>query len=210
MAAAPVVAVGLQPEALAATGERVINFDVFWRDGKVGTHTVTFGGTPAKLTVRSKLDLVLKVAFVTVYRFKQTARDLWQEGTLVASSCETDDDGEIFRMEAFEHGRSLRVYGESGRHDYPLGTMTDFSIWNSDLVRQESVINVRTGELTSLTLIKTVRDKVEIAGTAVPAEATRFKVGDGRSGTVWYDAHGNWVKAVLNTRGQTFEYRLAT
>ena len=41
----------------------------------------------------------IKLAFVTVARFKQTADDLWRDGVLVRSRARTEDDGDITTLE---------------------------------------------------------------------------------------------------------------
>ena len=47
----------------------------------------------AQLQVTSRLDLAVKVAFITVYRYEQSGEDDWQNDMLVQTRIGTNDDG---------------------------------------------------------------------------------------------------------------------
>ena len=48
------------------------------------------------LQVTSRLDLAVKVAFITAYRYEQTGEDEWRDDVLVRTRIQTNDDGKDY------------------------------------------------------------------------------------------------------------------
>ena len=69
-------------------------FNVSRKGSVIGTHAIDFSGTADRLRVNSRLDLAVKVAFITAYRYVQAGEDVWENDVLVQTRIETNDDGE--------------------------------------------------------------------------------------------------------------------
>lgn len=200
------LAAGLGPAAAAARRDR--RFKVYRNDVVIGSHTVRFGAAEGGMRVASRLDLAVKVAFVTLFRYRQAAEDLWRGGVLVQSRIETDDDGRKTQVLVERRDGKLAVEGRHGGYGVELGTMTDLCFWHEGITRQRHLIDSKDGELTRIATGPGVEETIRAGGVSIAARRFTIRVSEKRSGTIWYDAAGDWVKARLNTRGETLDYEL--
>ena len=186
------------------------SFAIF-RDGEeIGRHEVRFSGTAGGLEVRTDIDVTVKVAFITAFRFEQHARELWHDGLLVESRVATNDNGTASETQLRARGDNLSVEGGIDNRvlRVPLGTMTDIAFWNLDIVRQRSLVDLRLARLTDVAARHSGAETIEVAGRSIAAERYTIAAESGRNGDIWFDAAGNWVKGVMVTRGETLDYRL--
>lgn len=181
-----------------------IAFDILRKGTRVGAGSTTFrpvGGDGFE--VATATELAIKLAFVTVFRYRQTARDAWRGGRLVGSEVDTNEDGRQTRVVIVERGDGrLEVAGPGRAYAVEPGTMTDLCLWNIAATRQPRLIDGQTGELLPMTLAPPVQGEVTTAGRRVRATAYGMSTLHGREATVWYDAAGRWVRAEYLTRGQ--------
>ena len=186
------------------------NFAIF-RDGKeIGRHVVRFTPTADGFEAKTEVEVTVKVAFITAFRFEQVADDRWRDGLLVASRVHTDDNGDVSQTSISAEDGKLNVEGgEADRQlTAPLGTMTDLAFWNIGIVRQRALVDLKKALLTDVASEALGRETIDVGGSAVDAERFKFAARTGRKGDIWFDAQGNWVKGLLTTRGETLDYRL--
>lgn len=185
-----------------------ITFKVLRKDEEIGTHRVEISPTPDGFTVDITIELAVKLAMITVFYYRQTARDTWRGGRLVAADYRTDDDGKVSELTVRESDGRLRIDGEAGRAEAPLGTMTDLAFWNEAIVDAPKLVDSQTGAVGVMQTRARTRERIVVRGQDV--EAVRYTVtgADDRGGKVWYAA-GQWVKASFITRGEALEYVLA-
>lgn len=184
-------------------------FNVFRKGSMIGTHAIKFNGTEDGLQVISRLDLAIKVAFITAYRYEQTGDDIWEHDVLVQTRVRTNDDGEDSLVVADARDGRLAVNGPTGNYETSLGAMTDLSFWNQGITRGQPVIDSQTGELIEIEVQAGTSEQIELQGRIVAAERFGMAATKGRSGTLWYDASGNLIKALVLTRGEILKYELA-
>lgn len=198
----------LLPGRVFAADLAELRFDVHRKGTKIGEHVLLFTRTAGGQHVASHVDLVVKLAFVTAYRYRQDARDEWQGGVLVGTSIETDDNGAVTKVTAEAQGERLYVSGPEGDYALAVGAMTDLNFWNTAIVRQDRLIDSQNGELIAVAVRPDGMERVEVRGQ--PVEASRYVMSGtkGRSGTIWYDKAGTLVKATVLTRGERLEYAL--
>ena len=207
LAGGGVAMLGLPGVATAVPRDTV--FNVFRKGSLIGTHAIDFRGTEGQLKVVSRLDLAVKVAFITAYRYEQAGEDVWEDDVLVQTRIETNDDGKDFLVAAEARAGKLVVTGPNGSYDTTLGAMTDLSFWNQAITRGQPVIDSQNGELITIEVKAGTPEQLEMNGSKVDAERFAMAATKGRSGTVWYDQGGNLIKAVVLTRGETLNYELA-
>jgi hypothetical protein len=188
---------------------RDVVFNVFRKGSLIGTHAIAFSGTDRKLQVTSRLDLAVKVAFITAYRYEQTGEDVWEDNVLVRTQVRTNDDGAESLVEAAARDGRLAVSGPNGHYDTVLGAMTDLSFWNQAITRGQPLIDSQNGELIKIEVKAGTPAAVTMDGRTIQAERFAMAASKGRSSSVWYDANGNLIKAVVLTRGETLDYQLA-
>lgn len=183
-------------------------FRVLRKGQDIGRHHVAFTHKGEDLAVEVTVELVVKMAFITVYRFRQSGRDLWRGGVLVEAHTATNDDGQQSELVARAEGGSLHVAGASGSQVLPLGSMTDLCFWNDEILRAPQVVDTQTGAATRLQTERGSRAPLLVAGDELMATSYRVDAGDGRAGTIWYDESEAWVRADFTTRGERLVYEL--
>lgn len=193
---------------LAGTSTVDRTFRVLRKGEDIGRHHVTFAREGDGLQVDVEVELAVKIAFITVYRFRQSGRDFWRDGLLVEAHTVTDDDGKQSELVARVAKGGLEVEGASGSRVVPLGSMTDLCFWNDDILRAPQVVDTQTGEATRLRTQRIGTAPRLVAGREIVATRYRVDAGDGRAGTVWYDETEAWVGADFTTRGERLVYEL--
>lgn len=202
-------AVAFPRSGAAEAGLTDRTFAVHRQGQRIGTHRVRFAEADGGQRVTTEVELAVKIAFVTAFRYEQKAVESWQDGMLVAAEVRTNDDGDKTRVVCEQVDDELKVTGPKGDFTVDLGTMTDLSFWNIAITRQRQLIDVKDGDITKVrTTVDGVADTVEVGGEAIQAQRFEIVVSAKRSGRIWYDAQGAWVKAQLKTRGELLDYEL--
>lgn len=184
-------------------------FTVRRKGSVIGEHVASFAADgDGALRVESRVELRVKLAFVTLFAFHQDAVDRFENAVLVASDVSTDDDGERSRMQARAEAGELRVAGPAGESRARLGILTDLCFWDRRIVGQDQLVDSKTGEVSPLERRAGVGETIEVLGSRVTAERFDFLTSNRRSGTVWYDGDGRLVRAVVKTRGEVLDYEL--
>lgn len=184
-------------------------FNVSRKGSVIGTHAIEFAGDAGHLKVANRIELAVKIAFVTAYRYEQSGEDEWENDVLMRTRIETNDDGENTLVVAESKDGQLAVQGPKGNFAAPLGAMTDISFWNQAITRGAPVIDSQSGDLIDITIKPSSRESLDVLGQSIEAQRFPMVGTRGRSGTVWYDLAGNLVRAVVVTRGETLTYELA-
>jgi hypothetical protein len=186
------------------------SFAIFRDGSEIGRHDVRFRPTADGFDVTTEIDIAVKVAFITAFRFAQRAQDHWDDGFLLESRVTTDDNGKTSATEIQARGAALSVAGgvDNRTTRVPLGTMTDIAFWNVDIVRQRELLDIQHATLTDVAASHLGSEAINLPGGRIMAHRYSIRAHSGRSGDVWFDDAGNWVKGHLITRGETLDYRL--
>lgn len=187
-------------------------FDIFRKGDPVGHHAMTFSPDPAGgFVVDHDIEIVIKVAFITAYSYRQQGRDTWRGGMMVGSVLDTDDDGTRTRVQIVKGGDKLQVDGPAGTYAVPMGTMNDISMWNAGIMRLDHVVDGQNGQYTPIQPQPAVAERVAVGGQMVETERYTVLSTKGREGRIWYaKASMEWVKGLVVTRGETLDYQLRT
>lgn len=179
---------------------------VIERNGdRIGTQQVAFERDGKTLRVTSTIDITVRIAFITAYRYTSTRRETWRDGRLVAYDAETDDDGTILRVRVRPQGDRLIAEGPEGRVAFPADAMAA-TFWNADTIDRSILIDPVTGQKQAVSVARDGEETIEAGnGTVV---ARRYRLSGDIDHTLWYDAAGKWLKLRLTGRdGSTIEYR---
>lgn len=202
-------AAGAAPTWADSTEAGRLALDIFRYGTKIGEHRVEFAPTAAGRRVTSLVDIRVRIAFVTVFRYHQTAEDDWRGPLLVGTRIRTEDDGKVTSVVAAVEGDRLRVQGPAGVHEAELGTMTDVNFWNAAIVHQKRLIDSQLGDLMTVVCEARGTELVRVGGLPLRAHRYAMRSPRDRAGSVWYDDTGALVQVELLTRGQRLEYRLS-
>jgi hypothetical protein len=165
-------------------------FTVF-RDGDpIGTHTLTARHEGGDLVLDIAVDIKVKVAFITAYRYEQTRREVWRDGRLVAFESDTNDDGKKAKTSGKLEGDMLSVTGPDGSQKVRPDIISN-SWWNAELAKQSELLNTFDSKILKVKIEDAGEESVETA--AGPVKAHRYAIAGDIDREVWYDADGRWV-----------------
>lgn len=186
----------------------VYQFDVFYNDRPIGEHRWEIVQDDQATLVRSRAKFQFKVLFVTAYRYRHHANELWRDGCLVALASATDDNGKPFQVAAERRdGRLELTRREPQRHTDRIDgeCPATFAYWDPERLRRDSLINAQSGDAAATTL---TREGTEMLG----GESTvryRLEVDQAPTITLWYrERDGQWLKLRTRRNDGVLEYRL--
>jgi hypothetical protein len=176
-----------------------------WREGsRIGTHVMRFRRDGDTLTVESRVDVEVRFAFVTLYRYAGRRREVWRDGTLVAFDSETDDDGKAISVRVRPAADGLLAEGSKGRSAHPPSAVP-FTLWNRAIVEGRPLFDAEDG--------KPLKAAAQPLGASPPpgaqaAAAQRFRLTGDVDHEFWYAERGVLAGLRLTGRdGSIVEYR---
>lgn len=200
----PVVEPLLSTPACAAT-QRDLRFRVLRKGSTIGEHSVTFRAAGDRLVVNTHIEITVKALFLTVYRFKHDAEEIWQAGRLVAVESTTDDDGTQVQVSGRAVEGGFRIHGQDGPFLASAHLLTSNSLWNSRILDADRLIDVQHGGEIGLVVKPLGEVLVEAPQGQVRASRHRI-ITPHYAGIVFYDNDRRWVKTLIEARGQLIEY----
>ena len=181
-------------------------FEVLRGDKPIGTHTLTFREVGDETHVEIDVNLVVKIGFLTVFRYDHKNREVWRNGKLVSVTTDTDDNGKPFEVRAANTGDGFHVKTLKEQSVLPT-TVIPTSYWNPSILKNLSWFDTQRGILLDVDLIPGEVESVKLAnGQSI--EAQRYEVTGDLNITVWYTPEGEWVKLAFPARGADIEYVL--
>ncbi len=177
-----------------------------YRNGKfLGSHQINFSKLGTQLVVDIEIAFDVKLAFIPLYSYRHSNREIWEDGKLISLKTETDDNGTAFNVTAERVGDRLHVYGSGGKLDLPQDTLTT-SYWNEEAVGAGVWLDTQAGNLVRSTVTKRELETVTVEG--VPVDAVPYDLDGDITCRLWY-AEGRWVKlSFLGDDGSTIDYAL--
>jgi|TARA_B100001094_G_C18061585_1_gene735367 hypothetical protein len=182
-----------------------IGFDVLRNGEVVGSHVTTFVHEGFELTVKSKMNLKVRLLGIPVYSFDYTSLEKWSDGELSHLDVDVKDGADQIKISSQLSKEGLTVTYPSGTY-VVHGPIISTNHWNADIVKQSRVLNTLTGKINQVKLIKRGKEIIPIKdGTIL---ATRYDyTGELTDTSVWYDSNGRWSKLEFKARdGSTVEY----
>lgn len=169
-----------------------IEFDVYRKGKRIGTHTVDFDTEDDTHTITSGTKLKVKFLFFTAYKFSYTSSEMWNDDQLVKVESVTNDGGDIYET-AWDP--------QAERHLLPTNH------WNPEILEKSQIYNTISGKLDEVTI--TPGDWYTIETNTGPRKAQRYEYsGDLENVSVWYDEQGRWVSMEFEgTDGSMIKYR---
>ncbi len=200
----PVKHSGTDPFELYPNG---LEFDVYRKGSRVGTHEVIFEKEGNSWKVTSKFKLRVKVLFVTAYRFDFESKGVWRDGILQSLVAETNDNGKESSVDAYlaDDGK---FYATGRKGPFVTNSWVyPTTHWNVGAVDSDVVLNTLNGQLAKVEVLGQGIESVETQEDG-PVEAERFEyTGELRDTVLWYDSAGRWVRMRFTTKeGETLDY----
>ena len=184
-----------------AAGSQVQEFAVYRDDAPIGQHRLSFTRDGAQLTVEIDIELEVKLAFITLYRYRHHNRERWEAGRLLGFASRTDDNGTHHEVTARRRADAILVTGSHGESEAP-GDAVPTTYWHRRFLDAPLWIDTQEGAL------KRCRVTPEGAAPGAGAGAERFAVRGDLTLDLWY-AGPHWVKlAFAGADGSRIDYRL--
>ena len=194
--------------AYAAT-RRDLRFRALWRGSSIGEHRVAFGTDGDRLVVDTHVDIAVRVLFFNVFRLTHDAQEIWQSGRLVSVTSTTDRDGTRLQASGNAAADGFRIIGENGPFLAAADLLTTNALWDSRIVHEQRLIDVQYGG--EIGLVARPFGEEQVVTPRGPVRASRYQmITPHYAGSVFYDGDQRWVKALIELKGQTIEYALAT
>ena len=193
------------PLLAAPPANRRLVFTALRNGVRIGEHRMTFSGDAASPTISTEVEIAVKLGSVTVYNYRHTAREIWEDGRFESLETVTDATAGDRKVSARRTADGVLI--RTGRREVlaPAGT-APLTHWNSKVLTGR-LFNPQEGSLARI--------------TASPKGLRPVTLADGRSLEVqvwslrgeaeidnWYDRNGVWTG--LNGRlvdGSRIEYR---
>jgi hypothetical protein len=191
--------------AIPSTGS--LAFQVMRSDSDIGRHEVSFRQEGEDLHVTVEIELAVKLAFMTVFRYSHRNHEVWRDGKLVSIDTTTNDNGDEYKLTGRATDEGFVVQGDAGRIVAPAGIIPT-SYWNPKTVEQTQLLDTQKGRLMEVKIES--RGKESIQGSNGPIQAERFRVSGDLKLDLWYGPGETWSKIAFEARGAEVVYNLET
>jgi len=186
-----------------------LRFRAVWQQSTIGEHRVAFRRDGDRLTVDTHIDIAVRILFFTVFRLKHDAQEIWQSGRLVAVTSTTVRDRTHLQVSGRAAADGFRITGENGPFLAGADLLTTNALWDSRIVREDRLIDTQYGGEVGL-VVRPLGEE-QVATPQGTVRAGRYQlITPHYAGSVFYDGDGRWVKALIEMKGETIEYALAT
>ncbi|HJQ58969.1 MAG TPA: DUF6134 family protein [Vineibacter sp.] len=201
---AAAIGLGLPRRVWAQTPQDMV-FRVHRGSSPMGWLRTGFSRDGDRLTVRTKLELSVYIAFVRAFRYEHTSEEVFQGNRILSITADTNDDGKQYKVRATPVGTNVRVEGPLETVTAPAATLTTNSVWNPAFVRQQMLIDCEKGRYVPLRVQPLGDKSVTVAKVARVATGYRTTL-PYADADLYYDGAGAWVHAVYRTKGETLVY----
>ena len=205
-ALSPILALPLRAHAAAAPSN--LRFRALRNGSPIGTHTVGFRQDGERLVVTTRIDILVKVLLFTAFYLKHEAEEVWQAGRLLAVKSTTDDNGTRMQVSGAAVPGGFRIISGEGPFLAPAQLLTSNMLWDTRMLSADRLIDVQHGGVIGLAVKPLGPALVDTPHGQVRANRHHL-ITPHYAGTLFHDAGGRWVKALIETKGEIIEYALA-
>ena len=180
-----------------------IAFDVLRGGSSIGSHVLTFRQDGEDLLVDVAIDLRVRIALITAYRYTHRNTERWRDGRVVSIDTVTNDDGRDLQVTGRATDEGFVVDGSEGRLVAPPDILTT-SYWQQGITQVDSALDTQNGIIRQFTVTEGPSELIDGNGGRIPGQRYRF---DGDLNLdVWYSAQAEWVGLAFEVRGSAITY----
>ena len=200
--AMPAIGLARPATAAASWGQ---DFAVSRNGSPIGQHRLRFQQDGSRTTAEITIELQVKLAFITVYRYRHVNRELWEGDHLLSFASRTDDNGTPHRVQARRSGDRILVEGDQGTVE-ASGDALPTTYWHRRFLDRPQWIDTQGGRLLSCSISPGGVERIASVDREVAAD--RFAVQGDLQLDLWYVGE-HWVKlAFPGPDGTPIDYRL--
>jgi hypothetical protein len=202
---APAASMNFTPVA-----KQALNFTVYRDDAPIGHHNFDFRPNGDKLEVDIDVDLEVKLMFVTAFKFRHVASELYENGRLLRMESETDDDGDPYKVKVQRLGDGLLVE-VNGHRKLASGNLLPSNLWNRAILDSDKILHPILGRILPLKVSELGTKEIPVAfGMKVTADGFVIEGGEEFRRELWYGRDGRLMEVGFNAPkdGSRITYRL--
>jgi len=188
-----------------------VEFEVFHDGQPFGTQAVTVTKVNGKFIAESSADLKAKIGPLTVFTYRQTCREEWNDERLATLSCSTTKGGKKIDVEGKPEGEKIHVTNTgkkaTAKAVFPIEAIPT-AWWSKPRLGKYDMINVETGQALPVDVTHVGRETRDIGGRKI--EADHIRVSGTLTVDLWYDDAGRWIDCAFKASGQKMTYRLVS
>ncbi len=182
-----------------------MRFDILMADDVIGYHQVEFDGFGDELLVETRIEIEVKLLFLTLFEYSHRSAATWKADRLEAFASTTNDDGRLDSVVGQARENGFEVQGRKGTTLAPADVMVG-SFWNPDILSHDLLIDPQKGTLKEQVIHDRERTTLTVGGE--PRPVTRYRLSSILDGEVYYDDRGKWVGGTFKKKGTSIRYRL--
>lgn len=180
-------------------------FEALRNGRKIGEQHMVFD-TGDGLTVRTEVELSVKLGPIALYRYRHEATERWRADHFVSLDTRTLDNGRRLTVSARREGQTVMIAPSAGVAMKASPDTLPFTHWNR-AIATAPLFNPQDGKLLRLTVAAAVKGAVLLAD-----ESSRLAEGVAFRGDAdiedWYGGDGVWTGLTGKLKdGSTLEYR---
>jgi len=184
-----------------------LSFVVIREGQQIGSHKLVFERDGAQLKVSTSIDIAVKFAGITAYRYSHRAQEVWSGDALVSLTSRTDDDGKAYAVQANRTADGIAVQAGGAKPAALPATIIPSSHWNIRQIAQTVLLNSQKGNEARVNIATLGREAIKTSSSTLQAMHYRYD-GDLKMDQ-WFDDRGRWVKTSFKgSDGSTIEYVL--
>lgn len=188
----------------AVTPGTSLGFDIYRGGSDIGRHVVSFAQDGDDFIVKTEIDMKVKIAFITAFRYEHRATEVWRDGRLVSLQSTTFDDGKNYFVNATARPDGLWVESSLGNYLAAADTIPS-SYWNPAILERDKVLNTQKGDLLDTAISKIASEPRTVNGRTCTVET--FRLQSKLSVDIDYCAEDKaWVGLRFAARGAEISY----
>lgn len=168
-----------------------LDYKVVREGDDIGTQSVEFVRDGDRLTVHTRVNIVVTILGIPIFRFTHEAEEQWQNGQLTAFRSKSNDDGEPRDVALKLDGDRLRGTYNGRTLDLPA-SLIPASLWRPDTVRQSVLLDPIKGRDRQVTVTDKGIESITIRGRALAAH--HYAMTGQIVRDIWYGPDGQIVQ----------------
>lgn len=169
-----------------------LGFSVLREGDAIGQHSIDFARRGDDLVVNVNIDLEVKFAFITVYRYTHRNQEVWRDGRLYSIDSQTDDDGTKHWVKGRATTEGFAVESDSG-NALMSSDVIPSSYWHPETPNAKTLLNTQTGELARIN-VAAGATKSDVPMPWGQQAARSFEISGDVDLKLWYDDKGCLLK----------------
>lgn len=186
----------------------VMRFRVDRAGSDIGRHEIRFERAGRdRVKVAIDIDLAVKFGPFTVFSYTHRNRTIWSDGRILHLSTRTDDDGDVFEVEATRRDDGdLNVTTKRGMTTTAPADILPSTYWISATPQQGRLLNTQKGNVAKVAVDSLGEREQAVPGGGVTARG--YKMTGDVEAHIWYGPDSRWVGLSFDGRGKRVTYTL--